>query len=49
MTGDTQILYCPYALYEELKDKFSFLQRDERFLYNIILGLPFETDKAELE
>ena len=49
LNGDTQVLYCPYALFEELKEKFAFLQRDEKFLYNLILSLPFETDKEELE
>jgi len=43
------LVYCSYALYEELKDKFSFLLRDEKFLFNVILSLPFETDKTELE
>lgn len=42
--GETQILFCPYALLEEVKDKFQFLQRDEKFLYNIILNLPFDTE-----
>lgn len=46
--GPTQILFCPYDLLEELKDKFSFLQKDERFLYNIILNLPFEIDREEV-
>ena len=48
-TGETQILFCPFALFEELKDKFEFLQKDEKFLYSLILQLPFETQKEELE
>ena len=49
LAGETQLLFCPYALHEELKDKFSFLMRDEKFLYNLVVNLPFETDKHELE
>ena len=33
----------------ELTDRFEFLATDERFLYEIIKNLPFETDKEELE
>ena len=46
--GDTQLLFCSYALHEELKEKFDFLERDEKYLYNIIINLPFETDKEEV-
>jgi hypothetical protein len=35
-------------LHEELKEKFEFLERDEKFLYNIIINLPFETEIDEV-
>lgn len=35
------IAFCPYALHEELKDKFNFLKNDDSILYKLLIGLPF--------
>ena len=37
------ISFCPYGVFEELREKFAFLQREDRTLYNLITGLPFES------
>ncbi len=38
---DNMCVFCPYGLHEELKLKFQFLQRDDKLLYNLLIGLPF--------
>ena len=45
---DDMIMFCPYTLHEELKDKFQFLWRDDRLLYNLLAGLPF-TKSVDVE
>jgi hypothetical protein len=42
---DSTLVFCPYDLHEELKLKFSFLQRDDRVLYNLLTTLPFTKSK----
>lgn len=38
---DDTIAFCVYSLFEELKEKFGFLKREDQVLYKLLIGLPF--------
>ena len=43
------VIFCPYSLHEDLKDRFQFLQREEKAIYQIMVALPFVQSIEELE
>ena len=49
LTVEDPVIFCPYSLHEDLKSKFSFLQREERTLYQILVLLPFVASESDLE
>ena len=49
LTVEDPVIFCPYALHEDLKARFSFLQREERTLYQLLIALPFVMNETSLE
>jgi hypothetical protein len=44
-----KIGFCPYGMFEDLRERFSFMQKEDSDLYSLITGLPFETSVEDLK
>lgn len=49
LSVEDPVVFCPYSLHEDLKARFSFLQREERPLYQILIALPLVLSEIDLE
>jgi hypothetical protein len=47
--SETLLFYCPFSVFEDLKEKFEFVKKDESDLYKLIIQLPFLESKDDLE